>query len=73
MTTRTKLYGMCRDKKCNNRFTVSPGFVPKYCGKCGTETITKCPNAKCGKSLEILNDINADFCEACGERLHKDS
>lgn len=61
------LAGLC--PHCETRFSGSAINVPDFCAKCGTKTITKCKNEKCGKNLADFKNYTAKFCESCGTSL----
>jgi hypothetical protein len=59
---------ICVNPDCKTHFT-GPAEPPKFCGKCGSEIINKCP--KCKKLIAEMKETFPKFCEACGESLKK--
>ena len=48
--------------KCQRGEAVK-GILPKFCGKCGTQIISKCPNPSCGAKI---TSVENRFCPKCG-------
>ena len=60
----------------NDRFVKNPEYNKDFCNSCGRQTITNCPNPKCGKTIpgcshasnySIRVSSAPDFCGYCGE------
>ena len=61
----------------NDRFLRNSEYNKDYCDRCGKETITNCPNPRCGKPIPGDLDGNIylgissapEFCQHCGEKF----
>ena len=60
----------------NDSFLRNSKYNKDYCDHCGKETITSCPNRRCGKPIpgRLLGSIISvsrvpSFCEHCGEKF----
>jgi len=62
--------GMCSNARCNSEY-FEVRQVPKFCGLCGSPTVTECP--KCKKGLNTFKEQTKfpAYCEGCREQLMK--